>query len=268
MTTWKPQHDSEVLLDFGIAKIRSVPYPVSNRWLFYRVLQAGLIPDKSYIDKFDYVTSRARKEFYGEWRPDTLIDSVRRCYFEGEYEAYFHVQLDSITEQDRYIQIWFEAEAMHGQFEHYTATYRVSLIPFRGDLSIPMKWQIAKKLEEIAKKYDKPLQILYFGDYDKKGFQIIESAIRDIKAWCKTDFSIERIGLTLEQAKAFNLPENPDHPNAYQWEALDDAQAKQLILDSLNRYVKPTSTELTERENTLKAKIKTSMLQIIKEATL
>jgi hypothetical protein len=265
--TWSPRDDSRAMLDFGMAKIKSVPYKVSSRWLFYRVLQAGLIPDKSFITKFDYVTSRARKEFYGEWKPDTLIDSVRRCYFEGERQASFWFQSDSVTEQDVYVQLWFEAEAMHGQFEHYTKPYRVSLIPFRGDLSIPMKWQIAKKLEQIATTYNKPIQILYFGDYDKKGFQIIESAIRDIKAWCNSEFDIERVGLTLEQARAFNLPENPDHPDAYQWEALEDNQARELILGSIDRYVKPVSDSLQEREKTIRTQIETAMREILEKAT-
>jgi hypothetical protein len=263
MTTWKPQRDSKAILDFAMAKIKSVPYKVSSRWAFYRVLQAGLVSDKSFITKFDYVTSRARKSFYGEWRPDTLIDSIRSCEWKGEFDAYFGLQLDSASKQDFYVQCWFEAEAMHGQFEHYTEPYRVSLVPFRGDISIPMKWQLAKKLEQACEKYGKPIKVLYFGDYDKKGFQIIEAALRDIRAWCKIDFDVERVGLTLEQAKSFGLPENPDHPDAYQWEALEDEQAKQLILDSLSKYAKPISSRVEEQEKTLRDKIRSSMTQIL-----
>lgn len=248
--TWTPREDTEAILDFAMTKIHSVPYKVSTRWLFYRVLQAGLIRDKKEIHKFDYAINRARHEFYGEWTPDTLIDSVRECYWDGEFLAHFLIRFDSIEDQDYYVQCWFEAEAMHGQFNYYASPYRVSLIPFRGELSIPMKWEIAKKLEEIDKEYNKPIKILYFGDYDRKGFSIIKAALEDIREWCceDVDFSVERVGLTLEQAQAFHLNENPDMPDSYQWEALEDAQAAQLIQNSLNQYAKRIPKILVQRE--------------------
>ena len=139
---------------------------------------------------------------------------------------------------------------MHGQFEYYTKDYRVSLQPFRGDCSIPIKWKLAKKLEQIAEKYGKPIEILYFGDYDKKGLQIFNSALKDIRQWCKTDFDVERIGLTIEQAQSMSIPENPNKPGTYQWEALNDEQAGQLIVNAVEKYVVKPSEELLKHAKT------------------
>jgi hypothetical protein len=63
---------------------------------------------------------------------------------------------------------------------------------------------------------------------------IDKSAIKDIRKWCQVPFEIERVGLTLEQVARFEqqgttVPENPDKPGEYQWEALTDAQAASLI---------------------------------------
>jgi len=262
MSSWKPRKDSAEILNFAMAKIKSVPYKVSNRWVFYRVVQAGFAT-KAQIKIFDYLLSRARKSFYDEWKPDTLTDSIRHADFIGEFAAAFNIELDSIRDQPYYCQLWFEAEAMHEQFEHYTRDYRVSLIPFRGDCSIPIKWQLAKKLEGIYEKYAKPIQVLYFGDYDKKGLAILDAALKDIKVWCKVPFSVERIGLTLEQAKEFGLPANPDRPNSFQWEAVEDTDAKKLILDSLSKYQLPLSNGLQEREKTIKAKVRTAILEVL-----
>lgn len=247
-----------------MAKIKSVPYKVNSRWGFYRVLQAGYLSSKKDIKKWDYLSSRARKSFYGEWRPDTLVDSIRYCNWRGEIEAFFTFELDTLKTQPFTVQCWYEAEAMSEQFRHYTSPYRVSLVPFRGDCTIPIKWEIAKKLEALFAKYQKPIKILYFGDYDKKGFQILTAALKDIQAWCKVHFDVERVGLTLEQAKAFNLPENPDKLG-YQWEALEDAQAKTLILDALNKYAHPIPQELIGREKTIKSRIRNAFKQILKE---
>lgn len=173
---------------------------------------------------------------------------MRQSHFKGEKGAHFSYFKDSIEEQEYYVQLWFEAEAMHGQFEYYTKDFRVSLVPFRGDCSIPIKWELAKKLEQISQKYGKPIKILYFGDYDKKGLQIFSSALKDIRKWCKVAFDVERVGLTLEQAQTLNIPDNPNSPGFYQWEALNDAQAGKLILDAVRKYLKKPSAELLNRE--------------------
>jgi hypothetical protein len=266
MSDWHPDPESVKLLDFAMAKIKSVPYKVSSRWAFYRVFQAGLIRDKKHISSFDYLTSRARKNFYGEWRPDTLIDSIRQSDFRGEQRVGFWVELDSIPFQDYYVQLWFEAEAMHQQFEYFTRDYRVSLVPFRGDYSIPMKWKLAKKLEAISARYEKPIKILYYGDCDHKGLQILDAAWKDIKTWCNVPFDLQRVGLTEKQAKQFGLPENPEKPGNFQWEALGDQHAKKLIVDEgVARYLHPVPASLMERESAIKGEVRNCILDILNE---
>lgn len=250
---WNPNADNKPLLDYAMAKIKSVPYSVTARWAFYQLVQAGLV-EKKKGKTFEYLTRRARKEFWNGWYPGLLTDSVREGHFKGERGTYFLHLEDSIREQKCYIQLWFEAEAMHGQFEYYTKEYRVSLVPFRGDCSIPMKWELAKKLEQIAEKYGLPIQILYFGDYDKKGLQIFQSALKDIKRWCKADFNVERVGLTLEQAQTLNIPDNPNSPGSYQWEALNDAQAGALIVEAVEKYVSKPSEQLLKQESEIREK--------------
>jgi hypothetical protein len=245
--SWKPSVKNRELLNYAMSKIKSVPYPVSGRWVFYQVVQEGLI-DKKDVGRFDTLTARARKSFWGDWAPNTLEDTIRHCNFRGEHHCFFDLKFDTITEQPYYVQLWFEAQAMAKQFEYYTKDYRVSLVPFRGDCSIPIKWEIAKKLEAIASRYKKPIQILYFGDYDLKGLQIYESAVNYIRLWCNVDFNVERVGLTREQAQQFNIPENPKKPHTYQWEALNDAQAGKLIINAVEKFITKPSEELLERE--------------------
>lgn len=270
MSNWTPNTETKGLLNFCLATIQGVPYKPNSRWVFYRALQAGYLKDKSEasMHRFDYAVSRARKEFYDGWTPDILEDSVRQPFWKGEFFAGYDLQLENIENQETYVQVWFEAYAMHKQFLHYAAPYRVSLVPFRGDCSIPLKWELAKKLEAIAETYDKPIHIHYFGDCDKKGFLILEAALKDIRAWCKAPFTVERVGLTLEQVKQFGIPENPEHPNAFQWEALSDAQAKELILGSLTKHVKPLPTHLEEKEKVVSGRIRKAISDILTEEGL
>jgi hypothetical protein len=259
---WQPKSEGQKILDYAMAKIKSVPYAPSSRWTFYRLVQGGFLR-KSQIAKVDYLLSRARKSFYGEWRPNTLTDSIRQPIFKGEYRTLFYVELDGIVDQDYYVQLWFEAEAMHEQFSYHTRDYRVSLVPFRGDCSIPIKWEIAKKLENVYAKYQKPIKILYYGDCDKKGLQILKAALKDIRAWCNVDFDVERVGLTEEQARDFGLPENPEKRGNFQWEALEDKDARKLILESLSKYQRPFPSALRERETAMRESVQAAILDVL-----
>ena len=261
---WNLSETNAKVLDYAMAKIKSVPYGVTARWVFYQLVQAGLV-EKKKSSNFEYLVNRARKSFYGEWHPNIVADSIRQTHFKGEDYIGLSYLEDSVKEQDYYVQLWFEAEAMYGQFEYYTGDFRVSLVPFRGDVSIPIKWKLAKKLEQMFSDYGLPIKILYFGDRDDKGEQILESAIKDIQAWCKVPFDIERIGLTLEQAHTLDIPDNPDRPGSYQWEALNDQQAANLILTSLGKYQKKPSAQLIEHEKKRYDFLKTKLLEAYKE---
>ena len=151
---------------------------------------------------------------------------------------------------------------MKPQFDYLCGPYYVSTAPFRGDASIHYKWTIAKDLERLDELYGKPITVLYFGDYDHKGLTIPESALRDIRDWCSVDFSFRRVGLTLEQVGRYGVPENFERPGEYQWEALNEEAAQELIRGELDQLmdtsviadVEAEEGQLTERWRRILAK--------------
>ncbi len=81
----------------------------------------------------------------------------------------------------------------------------------------------------MAEKHGIPIKVFYFGDRDEKGEMIDQSALKDIREWANIPFEFERVGLSLDQAISMDVPQNPDKPGEYQWEALTDVQAESLI---------------------------------------
>lgn len=224
--------------------VQSVPYKVSLRWVFYRLLQDGICRTKEQYNNLNYALGRARKEFYKGWRPDTLADPTREPTYRAtgyrdeeeiieDLADSLEFSLDPFFRQENYVELWFEAKVMVGQFEHYTEG--INLRPFGGHPSIPFKWQAAKELEYYDRRYSKPIVILYFGDLDDAGFTIMNSAVRDVRTWCEIGYKFKavRCGLTPEQVEKYQLPENPERLGQYQWEALTDAQAAEIIRGSL-----------------------------------
>lgn len=245
---YKPSQEGKRILDAAWEFINNVPYKVTTRWLFYQLLQAGFYSGKDdYKNRCVPLLSRARHSFYMGWRPDSLVDDRREAidptdgYADvGEWVNSFSsggwsCTLDHFGRQDRYLEVWYEAEAMSRQFQHYLQ--KIALRPFSGMPSISYKWSIAKDLEHKYSKYNKPIVILYFGDYDKAGMTIPETSINDIRTWCKVDFEVDRCGLNEGDEVKYKIPENIDKPGAYQWEALSDGAASELITKSVGKYI-------------------------------
>ena len=252
---YKPQVEQAIILDRAYDLVESVPYKVTARWLFYRLLQESYFKDKDdYKGKFMPLLSKARKSFYKKWTPETLADDTRIAVIRGDgwtSETSFLrdvgravCTLDKWQTQDYYVELWFEAKAMKGQFEHYTEY--ITLRPFGGDASIFFKWQIAKELEEKHDQYQTPIIILYFGDLDPKGLQIPKSAVKDVREWAKVDFEFIRCGLNPGDEVTYNIPENPDKPGTYQWEALSDEAARELITRWTDKYISQGSFQSVE----------------------
>jgi len=262
--TYQPRAETQHILDKADYWVNSVPYQVTARWLFYRLLQEGTYNNKAGYKHLLGILSKARKEFYDTWRPWSLADDTRVPILmqrEGYYTLHcrgsgfpdgnewlarvrseLNCPLDRWVQQPIYAEVWFEAAAMQGQFLHY-ANENLPLLAFHGDVSIPSKWEAAERLAERFLSSNKPIHVYYFGDLDPKGLTIPDSAWKDIYIWTlaiikkkastnaayHADIIFERVGINKDQVKELDIPENPERPGTYQWEGLDDNQAASLI---------------------------------------
>lgn len=260
-TPWsrlKPKE--EAILDRAFQHVQSVPYRVSLRWLFYRLYQEGFYTDKKkdYKNKFASLLSRARHTFFKEWRPNTLEDETRNVIRKvGGYENAESagedmaenildaaiISLDHFYRQENYVELWFEARAMAGQFEHFTR--RIDLVPMGGSASIPFKWELAQRLNLVAEKYNKPIIILYFGDEDESGHIIQQTIEKDVGEWTRAGFELIWCGLTKDQALKHEIPSSIEG-KGYQWEALPDKAAGEIITQSIEQYI---DSDLIEEVN-------------------
>lgn len=250
-SNYQPNEQGREILERALEHVNSVRYKATARWLFYRLLQDGYYTNKKeYKNKFMKLLSKVRHNRWGGWSPDTLVDDTRAAIIKaGGYKTVdewvkeyssggFVCNLDHFYGQKYYVEIWFEAAAMIRQFQYYTKG--VNLRPFQGQPSIPYKYEIAKSLDEAWRCYRKRIVILYFGDYDHAGLAIQHTAEEDIEGWCRWcngNLEIVRCGLNAGDGERLGIPENFEHPGNYQWEALDDAQARELITTSVNKYV-------------------------------
>lgn len=271
---YKPNLETAYLLDQAMDHINSVPYDVTARWLFYRLLQDGLLDKKSDYKRLLGYLSKARKGFWGRWTPSTLADDTRAALIRGDghetpdqwLEAMISgvvCNVDHWATQSTYVEVWFEASAMASQFDFYVNP-NISLLAFHGDVSIPEKWRCAQRLRRRYDELNVPIVVLYYGDLDDKGLLIPISAVRDIRnfiaqgyaddGWTMwrekydafdENFEFIRVGLNDDHIQQYGVTENPERPGTYQWEALSDVGAQELIAIA-NDYMDPDALDEIE----------------------
>lgn len=271
---YEPSARVAEILNWAMEELKGIPYEASTRWAFYQVAQHHGLKKTAYRTFLKW-TSRARKNDWGGWTPTTLIDDTRAIDARGggfsDPSDWFdsfrnrNCVLEVASRQDVVLLVLYEAEAMSRQFEYYLAPLRVSSAPFKGDASIRHKADIAAMLADAHEDDgEKPVVVLYFGDWDPKGLEIPRSALKDIwrwfvrrgdevppleqlgdatgaagrEEWRTPDESFRwiRVGITGEHVARWHMPDNPERPGTYQWEALDDQAASELILGAVREF--------------------------------
>lgn len=248
---YKPNAKSRAIIEKAWAHVQSIDYPASSRWLFYRLKDVDHIytNKQQYKSNFIPLFSRVRRNYYQGWTPETLVDDRRnpiehkggsinvKTWASSMSMGGWFCTLDHFYRQQNYTEVWYEAEAMSNQFKHYVKG--VTLRPFSGAPSLDYKYSIAKDLEKMEERYGLPIKILYFGDYDVAGHNIPKVAVEDIRKWSNADFEFIRCGLNADDVENYRLSTSVEDEgdNIYQWEALPDERAAELITSSVDEYI-------------------------------
>lgn len=150
----------------------------------------------------------------------------------------------------KHIECWFEKETVIDEFEEVCKKYDVGYVAVRGQVT----WTAKKKASE---RLDRNSLVLYFGDNDYKGKEILEVIKRDMKyLGCKAEF--KWVGVTEEQEDRFNTPRN-SRLDGFELEEL-----KKIIEEIIRKFIniKQYNEILSQEQKDIK-KLKTMTLKVI-----
>jgi 5S rRNA maturation endonuclease (ribonuclease M5) len=185
------------------------------RQIFYQLVAKRIIPNNLRAYKnLSYLIAKARKNEDLPW--DVMRNHTRFIIKENSWPNYkdFTKKIEKIyrksklANQRNYIEIWIEKDSLREWFEPITKEFDIPLIICRGYPSITTLYEASKRLKEIQK----PIHILYFGDFDPSGEDIFraikERLIKDFKINPKK-LHIKKVALTLKDVKQYKLPPAP-----------------------------------------------------------
>jgi hypothetical protein len=188
--------------------------PVTVRQVFYLAVAAWLIAKTE--TEYDKTIVRVVKEMRmsGDLPWDWIADYTRwmrkpRTYttLEAALAETARLYRRSLwQDQDAYVEIWLEKEALAGVLYPMTDLYDVPLMVSKGYASVTFLYEAA----QVIRATGKPAFIYYFGDHDPSGLDIPVNIERQLRAFSQgADITFERVAVQPWQIADWQLPARP-----------------------------------------------------------
>jgi hypothetical protein len=196
---------------------------ITLRQLYYRLVSAGLknclqsykrvvavmgearrsgaVPYEAFEDRDRAMIGRTEAEV------KTLSEQIDLA--KRQVRAWLrNYSLEKWSNQPYYVEVWIEKKALQGVLNDLVIYDDIGLFACKGYPSLSALSEASKRFAIASERGQTPV-IIYLGDYDPTG----EDIPRAIQESLLSDFGIEvkldRIALTEEQVKAYNLPPAP-----------------------------------------------------------
>jgi hypothetical protein len=148
--------------------------------------------------------------------PQNLYDMMTRTldYAANQYKR------DPWLDQENYVEVWLEKDALSTVVSRVsTDLYQVPVAVNRGYGSFSFVRDGAERIGSI----DKSLHILYFGDFDPSGEDMVRDLQKRIVRYSQGErlVRVHKIALTKEQIRQYDIPESLAKP--------DDTRTKAFI---------------------------------------
>ena len=189
-------------------------HPQTVRQAFYQMVSAGAIPktEAAYQGTVVRLCGLMREDGDLPW--DWIADSTRWMRKPDSYSSIEEALLrtketyrrDLWTNQNAYVEIWVEKEALAGVLYEVTEEWDVALMVVRGFPSKDFVHSAAATIEAEGK----PAYLYYFGDQDPSGLWIWRDVQSKIRRYAPhADVTFERVAVTPEQIRQYRLPTRP-----------------------------------------------------------
>jgi hypothetical protein len=184
------------------------------RQLYYQLVIENIIPNNSSeYTKLSKLLVEGRMFGIVDW--NAIEDRTRRPYIpysvddidDAIEDTINQYRLDRMKDQDVYIEVWVEKDALSGVLRRVTEKYHIHLIVNKGYGSCSSMYDASQRILR-AMKNNKQCFILYLGDHDPSGMDMTRDIDKRLKEF-EVECEVKRIALTSKQIKKYNPPPNP-----------------------------------------------------------
>lgn len=194
--------------------------PLTLRQIYYQLVGKGYIDNSvSQYGMLSQLIKWARIDGYIEW--EDIEDRVRSMHdlrgwisdesfirqeINGFLEGY---RRDFLQSQTKYIEVWVEKDALSSIFTKVATDYSVPVVVCRGFSSVTFLNEFKERISDYQDE-GKEVIMLYFGDFDPSGMEMLESMKITLEQELKvTGVEFKRVGLNKSDIARYNLPNDP-----------------------------------------------------------
>lgn len=195
-------------------------YTLTLRQLYYQLVSRDIVPNKQKeYDKLGRLVKEGRMSGLIDW--NAIEDRLRvpkLPYYCEDIEGAMNdiisqYRLNRQNGQNNYIEVWVEKDALSAVLYRVTQKYHINLMVNRGYSSASAMYDAYKRFCDAIEN-DQDVQILYLGDHDPSGLDMINDIRNRINEMLTAthsygSFEIKPIALTRQQIEKFNPPPNP-----------------------------------------------------------
>jgi hypothetical protein len=189
-------------------------HPMTVRQLFYRLVSGGVIEKTEAEYKSTVVRLTGEMRLAGEVEFGWIADNTRwmrkpvtHSSLEDALETAARTYRRSVwDDQDVYVEVWLEKDALAGVLIEVTRAWDVPLMVTRGFASLSFLYEAADAIQAQGK----PAFLYYFGDHDPSGVDIPRTVEQRIKEFAPdVDITFERVAVNAHQIELWGLPTRP-----------------------------------------------------------
>lgn len=292
-SAWRPRSRTrEVLEQVQEVLEEYAPHlPLTCRQIFYRLVGAHSYPKTAAAyDRLCEYLVRARRSGMVPFEAirDDGMSVMSHGHYDGEegFHAYVRrlgesYRQDKLASQGVDIRVLCEATGMMPQLARVLAPYSVPVRSCSGFDSLSAKHELLEWALQTELYEGKLPVVIHLGDYDPDGESIFESVREDVLAFMAEDdpdlaekieraHSFERVALTAEQVRRFELPTTPPKKSSSrtrgwsgeatcQLEALEPGVLATVVRDAVEEWLDleilalDGEAEMTARRNIVRA---------------
>jgi len=195
-------------------------WPLTLRQIYYQLVSKGDIKNnRSQYNMLSRLVKWMRIDNMLPWR--ALEDRSRTVTAKRGYEKvedFVRSEMDGflrgyarclIQGQDKHIEVWTEKDALFRIFSEVVWPYCIRAVVCRGYSSVTFIADFYNRAQKAIMKSQQPV-VLYFGDLDPSGVQMLEATIETLEnelgLW---GVEFKRIALNPEHIEIYNLPFDP-----------------------------------------------------------
>lgn len=238
-------------------------HPMTVRGLFYRLVSAGVIPKTEEAYKGIVVRLATRMRITGTLPFAWIADNTRWRRGGSAFvslddwlqESMRTYRLDLWRDQDAYVEVWLEKDALSGVLIQETDPLHVPLMVTRGYPSITYLGDAAAHILAV----NRPTFLYYFGDLDPSGVDIprkVEERLREFAP--EAEIAFERVAVTEAQIELLRLPTRPTKTTdsrartfkgrSVEVDAVPPAILRQWARKCIERHIDPIKLAAIKRE--------------------